>query len=301
MANQILTLDKIPEAERTKLESLSALNNILGKDSSTIKSLVSMLRTNVHIMNQDISRFATAPKRLKHEHRELDRQIKENKDKLKINSQLPYIVSDVVELLDIDPFSEADGGDIGEDKPVRNKCAVIKTSARQTIFLPVIGTVPVNDLEPGERVGANKDSYLVLDKLPAEYDSRVKAFEMDEKPTEDYNDVGGLDKQIEELYEAVVLPITSLERFKKVGIRPPKGVLLHGPPGTGKTLLARACAAKTNACFLKISAPQLVQMYTGDGARIVRDVFKLASEKGNCIIFIGLKYSFLLDFLIFRK
>jgi 26S proteasome regulatory subunit T5 len=78
-------------------------------------------------------------------------------------------------------------------------------------------------LKPGDLVGVNKDSYLVLDTLPAEYDSRVKAMEVDEKPTEDYNDVGGLDKQIEELVEAIVLPMTQADRFKTLGIKPPKG------------------------------------------------------------------------------
>lgn len=110
--------------------------------------------------------------------------------------------------------------------------------------------------------------------------------EIDEKPTEDYNDVGGLDKQIEELVEAVVLPMTHGDRFKKLGIKPPKGVLMYGSPGTGKTLLARACAAQTNSTFLKLAGPQLVQMYIGDGAKLVRDAFALAKEKAPTIIFI---------------
>lgn len=110
--------------------------------------------------------------------------------------------------------------------------------------------------------------------------------EIDEKPTEDYSDVGGLDKQIEELVEAVVLPMTHADRFKKLGIKPPKGVLMYGSPGTGKTLLARACAAQTNSTFLKLAGPQLVQMYIGDGAKLVRDAFALAKEKAPTIIFI---------------
>jgi len=145
--------------------------------------------------------------------------------------------------------------------------------------LPIAGLVDPDKLRPNDLVGVNKDSYLVLDKLPAEYDSRVKAMEVDEKPTDDYNDVGGLDKQIEELVEAVVLPITKKELFDEIGIQPPKGVLLHGPPGTGKTLLARACANQTKATFLKLAGPQLVQMFIGDGAKIVRDAFELAKEK----------------------
>jgi len=163
---------------------------------------------------------------------------------------------------------------------------VIKTSTRQTVFLPVVGLVDPKVLKPGDLVGVNKDSYLILDTLPAEYDSRVKAMEIDEKPTEDYGDIGGLDKQIQELQEAVVRPFTHKELFTKIGIRPPKGVLLYGPPGTGKTLMARACAAKTNACFLKLAAPQLVQMFIGDGAKMVRDAFALAREKAPAIIFI---------------
>jgi len=105
--------------------------------------------------------------------------------------------------------------------------------------------------------------------------------EVDEKPTEEYSDIGGCDKQINELIEAVVLPMTHAEMFSAIGIRPPKGVLLHGPPGTGKTLLARACAKQTDAIFLKLAGPQLVQMFIGDGAKLVRDAFELAREKIN--------------------
>lgn len=122
------------------------------------------------------------------------------------------------------------------------------------------GLVEISDLKPNELVGVNKDSYLILEKLPDEYDSRIKAMEIDEKPTEDWTDIGGLDKQIEELREAIVLPITHKDKFDAIGIQPPKGLLMHGPPGTGKTMLARACAAQTNATFLKLAGPQLVQV-----------------------------------------
>jgi len=113
----------------------------------------------------------------------------------------------------------------------KGKCAVIKTSTRQTVFLPLIGLVPADQLTPGDLIGVNKDSYLVLDKLPQEFDSRVKAMEVDERPKETWSDVGGLDKQIEELMEAIVMPINNADKFKKVGIKAPKGCLMYGPPG----------------------------------------------------------------------
>jgi len=214
-------------------------------------------------------------------------RIKDNQEKIKLNKQLPYLIGNVVEILDINPEDEEeDGANVDLDSQRQGKCVVLKTSTRQTVFLPVVGLVPPDELKPGDLVGVNKDSYLILDTLPAEYDARVKAMEVDEKPTEDYSDIGGLDKQIQELVEAIVLPMTHKERFDALGIRPPKGILLYGPPGTGKTLIARACAAQTNATYLKLAGPQLVQMFIGDGAKLVRDAFLLAKEKAPCIIFI---------------
>ncbi|KAI7687209.1 26S protease regulatory subunit, partial [Hortaea werneckii] len=226
--------------------------------------------------------------RLNHEKQAMNEKIKDNVDKIENNRQLPYLVGNVVEILDLDVTAEAaeEGANIDLDATRVGKSAVIKTSTRQTIFLPLIGLVDHEKLKPGDLIGVNKDSYLILDTLPAEYDNRVKAMEVDEKPTEKYTDVGGLDKQIEELVEAIVWPMKEAERFQKIGIRAPKGALMYGPPGTGKTLLARACAAQTEATFLKLAGPQLVQMFIGDGAKLVRDCFALAKEKAPSIIFI---------------
>jgi len=114
----------------------------------------------------------------------------------------------------------------------------------------------------------------------------VPAFELTEKPQDEWNDIGGLDKAIMELKEAIVLPMTHADKFDKLGIEAPKGVLLWGPPGTGKTMMARCCARETNATFLKLAGPSLVQMYIGEGAKMVRDAFQLARDKAPSIIFI---------------
>ncbi|XP_064997055.1 26S proteasome regulatory subunit 6A homolog [Musa acuminata AAA Group] len=215
-------------------------------------------------------------------------KIKGNQEKIKINKQLPYLVGNIVEILEMNPEEEAeeDGADIDLNSQRKEKCVVLKTSTRETIFLPVVRLVDPDKLKLGDLVGVNKDNYLILDTLPSEYDSQLKAMEVDEKPTEDYNDIGGLEKQIQELVEAIVLPLMHKDRFQKLGIRPPKGVLLYGPPGTGKTLMARACAAQTKATFLKLAGPQLVQKYIGEGAKLVRAAFQLAKDKSPCIIFI---------------
>lgn len=251
------------------------------------------LQTRSKLLDNEIRIFKSELQRLAHEKNVMMEKIKDNKEKIKNNKQLPYLVANIVEIMDLDKIQDKDkdesntqGGNVNLDNTVEGKAAVVKTSSRQTVFLPMVGLVNPDTLKPNDLVGVNKDSYLILDTLPSEFDSRVKAMEVDEKPTETYSDVGGLDKQIEELVEAIVLPMKRADKFKELGIRAPKGALMYGPPGTGKTLLARACAAQTNATFLKLAAPQLVQMFIGEGAKLVRDAFALAKEKAPTIIFI---------------
>ncbi|KAF8833814.1 26S proteasome subunit P45 [Paxillus ammoniavirescens] len=242
--------------------------------------------TRIRLIDNDIKVMKSETLRLQHEQSVMKEKIRDNGEKIKQNKVLPYLVGNVVEILDVDPEAQEDGANQDLDSMRKGKCAVVKTSTRQTVFLPLIGLVPPEQLRPSDLVGVNKDSYLILDKLPTEFDSRVKAMEVDERPTETYTDIGGLEKQIEELVEAIVLPMEQAEKFKTIGIKPPKGCLMYGPPGTGKTLLARACAAQTKACYLKLAGPSLVQMFIGDGAKLVRDAFELAKEKAPAIIFI---------------
>jgi proteasome regulatory subunit len=110
--------------------------------------------------------------------------------------------------------------------------------------------------------------------------------ELVDSPQETYADIGGLETQINEIKEAVELPLKRPELFIRIGIEPPKGVLLHGPPGTGKTLLAKAVAHETNAHFMRVVGSELVQKYIGEGARLVRELFDLAKKKSPTIIFI---------------
>ena len=262
------------------------------EDDELLNEIMQLLTEDIinrtKLLDNDIKVMRLELQRLTHEKTVMLERIKDNQEKIANNKQLPFLVGNVVELLDLDVDKELteQGANVDLDATRTGKLAVIKTLTRQTIFLPMIGLVDPTKLKPNDFIGLNKDLYLILDTLPLEYDSRVKAMEVDEKPTEDYSDIGGLDKQIEELIEAVVLPMQQADKFKNLGVKPPKGALMYGPPGTGKTLLARACAAQSGATFLKLAAPQLVQMFIGDGAKLVRDAFALAKEKAPTIIFI---------------
>jgi len=274
-------------APNTDLESADIWGNDI-VDDEIKRASVDEIKQRMRLLDNDIRVMKSESQRLNHELATITEKTKDNKEKIKLNRQLPHLVANVAEILDPSALDEEkDEGDAQEADAIQNsKSLVVKTTTRQTIFLPVIGLVEAEDLKPQDLVGVNKDSYLVLDKLPPEYDSRVKAMEVDEKPTDTYSDIGGLDKQIQELIEAIVLPMKHKDKFDALGIMPPKGVLMHGPPGTGKTMMARACAASTEATFLKLAGPHLVQMFIGDGAKIVRDAFELAKEKAPTIIFI---------------
>lgn len=145
--------------------------------------------------------------------------------------------------------------------------------------------VSPTDIEEGMRVGVDKQKYKIQIPLPPRIDPSVSMMTVEEKPDVTYSDIGGCKEQIEKLKEVVELPLLSPEKFVKLGIDPPKGILLYGSPGTGKTLCARAVANRTNATFIRAIGSELVQKYVGEGARMVRELFDMARNKKACIIF----------------
>ncbi|MGB0313732.1 MAG: AAA family ATPase, partial [Poseidonia sp.] len=117
-------------------------------------------------------------------------------------------------------------------------------------------------------------------------DPMVSGAEMIEAPNVSYGDVAGLEDEITLVKEAVELPLRNPGLFSKVGVTPPKGVLLVGPPGCGKTLLAKAVANSTDATFIRMVGSELAQKYIGEGGRMVRELFSLAKEKAPSVIFL---------------
>jgi proteasome regulatory subunit len=163
---------------------------------------------------------------------------------------------------------------------------VVKSSTGPDFIVSTSDYVSPDLLTAGARVALNKQTLAVMGVLPPSLDPIVVGAEIIEKPDTLYDDIGGLQDQILEVREAVEDPLLRPELYKKVGIDPPKGVLLVGPPGTGKTLLAKAVAKQTNATFIRFVGSELVQKYIGEGARLVRELFDLARQKAPSIVFI---------------
>ncbi|WP_336036173.1 proteasome-activating nucleotidase Pan2 [Halobacterium yunchengense] len=171
-----------------------------------------------------------------------------------------------------------------EDLP-EDGSAVIKQHGNNQEVLTELSPRLADELDVGDRVAIN-DSFSVQRVLDDETDARAQAMEVDESPQVGYEDIGGLDEQLREVREAVEDPLVNPEKFEKVGVEPPSGVLLHGPPGTGKTMLAKAVANQTDATFIKMAGSELVRKFIGEGSRLVRDLFELADQKEPAIIFI---------------
>lgn len=176
---------------------------------------------------------------------------------------------------------------IGHLQDVLDDRTAIVRSSNGTVFQVSLNQrLEPKTLKPGTRVALNQDTLAVIEVLHDAWDPMVSGAEMVTKPDITYDAVAGLDEQVESVREAIELPLTSPELFKKVGITPPKGILLVGPPGCGKTLLAKAVANQTDATFIRMVGSELAQKYIGEGGRMVRELFSLAKDKSPSIIFL---------------
>jgi len=144
----------------------------------------------------------------------------------------------------------------------------------------------VKGMKPGDLVLCEQKNLTVVRLVDVSRRFDVEKYVIIEKPKITWEDVGGLDKQRLEIQEVVELPLKKPELFRKVGIQPPKGILLYGPPGTGKTLLAKAVANSTKSTFIEVVGSELVQKFIGEGAKLVKEIFELAKKKAPSIIFI---------------
>ncbi len=224
-----------------------------------------MVSTNIQL-HKKIRYLEFEKRNIEREYLRLERELKTLRTEIRKMHEAPLVASTLVEKLDGDK-------------------AVVRCHNGEFV-VEVSEYVDREKLIPGSRVALNSRNYSIVEVLPASKDPLVLGMELMEKPDVCYEDIGGLDEQIEDLREIVELSLTNVELFRRVGVDPPKGVMLHGPPGTGKTLLAKAVARQTNATFIRIVGSELVKKYIGEGARMVREIFQFALERQPCIIFI---------------
>jgi len=164
--------------------------------------------------------------------------------------------------------------------------AIVSSSVGPEYYVSVLSFVNQDLLEPGASVLMHNKVMAIVGILADDTDPMVSVMKVEKAPLESYADIGGLDTQIQEIKEAVELPLARPELYEEVGIKPPKGVILYGEPGTGKTLLAKAVANQTSATFLRVVGSELIQKYLGDGPKLVRELFRVADDLSPTIVFI---------------
>ncbi|MCG3226801.1 MAG: proteasome-activating nucleotidase [Candidatus Heimdallarchaeota archaeon] len=220
-----------------------------------------------HHLERQARQLETEKQMVESERLRLQREVNNLKVELERLRSPPLFMGYIVEVLD-------------------NKSAVVRSTTGPNLVVSISRQVDINELKPDTRVALNQRTFAIVNTLPPTQDPMVQKMELIERPNEKYSDIGGLEPQIQELKETVELPLLKPELFEKIGIDPPKGVLLHGAPGTGKTLLAKAVANETQAAFIRLIGSELVQKFIGEGARLVREIFEFARENAPSILFI---------------
>jgi 26S proteasome regulatory subunit T3 len=163
---------------------------------------------------------------------------------------------------------------------------IIMSSTGSNYLVKIMSTINQDQLKINSSVVLHRSSNALVNIIDEEIHSGINILSKKDKPCIKYSEIGGLEKQKEEIREAIEFPLVNRNLYEKIGIEPPKGVLLYGPPGTGKTMLVKAIASKTMASFIKAVGSEFVQKYLGEGPRMVRDLFKLANKNSPAIIFI---------------
>ncbi len=241
----------------------------IGNDdfSRYLMDRIKMLEERNNLLKEQANKIELEKRFTENQKLKYERDIRQLKSELERLKSTPQVVGNVVDVID------------------GNK-VVIRSSTGPQFVVGASQFINSSELVPGTRVSLNYQTLAVTSILPSSRDPFISGMEVLDKPDASYSDIGGLNDQIRELRESVEMPLTKPEVFERIGIDPPKGVLLYGPPGTGKTLLAKAVAGQTKASFIRIVGSELVQKYIGEGARLVRDLFKMAKEKSPSIIFI---------------
>lgn len=169
---------------------------------------------------------------------------------------------------------------------------VVVEGSKREWFIPILSIVDkdllhLNALVMVKASGMFKNvPTAIVGVLPDTIDSSALGHKLEKPPKETFEDIGGLEGPIQEIKESVELPLTHPEYYEEMGITAPKGVILYGEPGTGKTLLAKAVANSTSATFIRATGADLVQKNSGEGAKLVRELFKMAKESAPCIVFL---------------
>jgi|ERR1712123_466629 len=223
--------------------------------------------TRLQKLQREIEFYDVQEEYIKDEMRNLRKEYLHAQEEVKRIQSIPLVLGQFLEA--IDQFT-----------------AIVGSTTGQTSYVRVLSTIDRELLKPNASVALHKHSQALVDVMPPEADSSISILAADEKPDVAYSDIGGLDMQKQEMREAVELPLTHYELYKQIGIDPPRGVLMYGPPGCGKTMLAKAVAHHTTAAFIRVVGSEFVQKYLGEGPRMVRDVFRLATENAPSIIFI---------------
>ncbi|MEN2497039.1 MAG: 26S protease regulatory subunit 10B [Marteilia pararefringens] len=166
-----------------------------------------------------------------------------------------------------------------------NDSCIVKATNGPRYVVNVRKTLDPALLKPNTRVTLDISTLVIMRILPREVDPLVHRMTVEDPGDISFDQIGGLDEEISQLKEVVELPLTDPELFKRIGIKPPNGVLLYGPPGTGKTMIARAVASQLHCNFIKVVASTIVDKYIGESARVVREMFAYAKSHQPCIIF----------------